>query len=405
MPSDGGLELAREFILQGLSTRTHVDVVRELLAMPDMDTVILSVAFVSESGVELLQEQLESIAAKVIVFAGVRNEITSAQAMHRLLKIGVKLYAVDTGARMLVFHPKLYFARAGVSAKLSVGSANLTLGGLNNNVEASVLLDLDLGVEADAEFVAKFEEQFYDLTTAHPQNVTHIDTAAKIDAMLESGVLVDEQTMPPPRPSSSAKSGSSDPTPTMKMQVVRLRKKPKPAGARKVPPLVAPATGPIAAPAAPAVVSVPSVGVIYDLVWTSKALERRDLNIPIPGGNTNVTGSINLDKGDMDADVDHRHYFRDEVFAGLSWPINSAAVDKAEAEFALTIKGVDHGTFVLTISHTTSTTSATYLQRNAMTRLLWGDARGLVQDPSLLGRYLSLYRDKADPTLFMLEID
>ena len=137
----------------------------------------------------------------------------------------------------------------------------------------------------------------------------------------------------------------------------------------------------------------------------SKELERRDLNIPRPGRNTNATGSINLDKGLMKASVDHRHYFREVVFAGLSWPAKSGQVDTASASFALTIKGVDHGTYDFTVRHTTSTTSATYLQKNAMTRLSWGEAKTLVQDRSLLGRHLALYRDRADATRFMLEFD
>src|SRR5690606_27736323 len=126
------------------------------------------------------------------------------------------------------------------------------------------------------------------------------------------------------------------------------------------------------------------VGVDYELMWVSKELERRDLNIPRAGRNTNPTGSINLDKGLMDATVDHRHYFREVVFAGLSWPAASKAVDTATASFALTVKGVDHGTYELTVRHTTSTTSATYKQKNAMTRLSWGAAKAVVQDRSLL---------------------
>ena len=118
-----------------------------------------------------------------------------------------------------------------------------------------------------------------------------------------------------------------------------------------------------------------------------------------------MTGSINLDKGLMEASVDHRPYFREVVFAGLKWPAKSGQVDTATASFAITIKGVDHGTYDLTVRHTTSTTSATYLQKNAMSRLSWGEAKTLVQDRTLLGRHLALYRDRADPTRFMLEFD
>ena len=40
-----------------------------------------------------------------------------------------------------------------------------------------------------------------------------------------------------------------------------------------------------------------------------------------------------------------------------------------------------------------------------MTRLSWGEMREYIARPDLLGRTLALYRDKAAPTRFMLEID
>jgi len=52
-----------------------------------------------------------------------------------------------------------------------------------------------------------------------------------------------------------------------------------------------------------------------------------------------------------------------------------------------------------------STTSESYKQRNAMTRLSWGPMREYVASPDLIGRTLALYRDKVDPARFVLEID
>ena len=60
-----------------------------MLAMAEVERVILSVAFVSDSGVELIEKRLKSLAAKTTVYAGIRNDITSAQALRRLLDIGV----------------------------------------------------------------------------------------------------------------------------------------------------------------------------------------------------------------------------------------------------------------------------------------------------------------------------
>ena len=142
----------------------------------------------------------------------------------------------------------------------------------------------------------------------------------------------------------------------------------------------------------------------YRLVWQSKPLTRRDLTIPNAEG-THQTGSISLDKGLLAPDVDHRHYFRDEVFAHLDWEHKSATVDQAVATFQIVLKGRDYGDFLLPIRHTTSTTTRSYEQRNAMTRLSWGEARRHVADGALIGRTLSLSQDLHDPTRFVISID
>jgi hypothetical protein len=140
------------------------------------------------------------------------------------------------------------------------------------------------------------------------------------------------------------------------------------------------------------------------VVWRSKALTKRDLGVP-SGKKTNPTGSINLDKGLLDAAIDHRHYFRDEVFPALDWKPRNPTVDEANATFGLIVKGVVRGEFQLRIAHTNSTTSQSYLQRNAMTRLSWGQMKEFVADEGLIGRTLTLYRDRMDPTQFVVEID
>ena len=140
-------------------------------------------------------------------------------------------------------------------------------------------------------------------------------------------------------------------------------------------------------------------------VWRSKELTVRDLNIP-SGPTTHLTGSINLDKGLLSGTVDHRHYFRDTVFYALNWTqMNSGRIEQAVAEFRLVVRGLYFGIFPLKISHSTSTTSASYLQRNAMTRLRWGPMKGYVAHSYLLDSFLTLFRDKSDPTKFLIEID
>lgn len=393
----------KEFILQGFTSRTHVMAVRELFDLADIQRVVLSVAFVTEAGVDLLGQQIKGCAARVTVFAGIRNDLTSRQGLGRLHTLGVKLYAVDTGSRNVLFHPKLYLVRGHSRARLVIGSANLTLGGLNNNIEAGVAFDFDLADTNDKAIVDAIEARFDVLPTEYPDHVLKVASAALLDDMQASGRLVDEMAIPPPRPGTAASGGSSDPVTRIKLKVPPLRK--SLAAAKKAAPKPAKpaAKGKVAATPAPAPAVV---GVEFELVWESKSLTRRDLTIPT-AANTHATGSVNLDKGLLEESVDHRHYFRDDVFDALTWTATNASgkVEEAFAKFQLVLKAVSYGEFDLRIGHSTDTTSKMYLQRNAMTRLSWGPMRPYIARDDLIGRTLALYRDKADPARFVLEID
>lgn len=395
----------KEFILQGFTARTHADVLRGIFNVPDIKRVILSVAFASESGVQQIEKELKAHAAHMTVFAGIRNDITSHQGLSLLHGIGGKLYTVDTGSRMVIFHPKLYLIRGRSQAKLVVGSANLTLGGLNNNIEAGMLLDFDLTVSADKAVVDEIETLLDALPTDYPDNVVKVVTVSNLDNMLASGRLVDEMAAPPPRPTTSAgTSASSDTVPRIKLKVLPLRRALAKAKAK---PKILKTTKARETKVAgkPALKQpLPLVGVEFELVWESKPLTRRDLTIP-KAAITHATGSVNLDKGLLPEEVDHRHYFRDDVFPHLVWAKRSITVDEAFAKFQLVLKGISYGEYDLAIRHTTSTTSKAYKQKNAMTRLSWGPMREFVARPDLIGRTLALYRDRVDPKRFVLEID
>ena len=404
----------KRFILQGFTTRTHADAVRALFDIDEIARVILSVAFVSESGVQQLETTIKPHASCTVVYAGIRNDITSHQGILALRPLSRDLFVVDTGSRQVLFHPKLYLVRGMARARMVIGSANLTLGGLNNNIEASMMLDFDLSDPTDKATVANIEAELDKLAAGFAQNVLRIANNADVDALLVAGRVVDEMAVRPPKPSgSSGAGGTTDSIPRIKLKVTPLRRalkkakaavEPKPARATKPAKALA-APMPVVAAAAAAAPGPQAAGVEYELVWESKPLELRDLNIP-DGEKSNKTGSMNLDKGQLPADVDHRHYFREEIFTQLQWsPTNWPTTEEAHAKFHLVIKGLSYGEFDLRIGHTIGTESKSYKQNNAMTRLSWGPVKQYVENPDLKDRTLALFRDLADPTKFILEID
>lgn len=388
-----GAQLAKKkFLLQGFTARTHARSVNNVLTLDKIEVAIVSVAFANARGVSLIRQALASVGARASVFAGIRNEITTKQGLAALLELGVRLFAVDTGGRSPLYHPKLYFARNKDAARLLIGSANLTTGGLNNNIEASLYVDLDLSIPDDAALAKSIEDEFTKLPADYPQHVLRLRNLKEIVELEQSGRLIDEAASSPPNPMPSIKGTKNDKVPKIKLLV-------QPMGS------ALPGPNKIKAAKAKLKASMPTSGSpTYVLIWEMRDLARRDLTIPI-GNSTHATGSINLDKGELADGVDFRHYFRDDVLANLPWKASGANIETADARFRLVVKNVDRGEFETTIRHSTSTTSASYKQRNAMTRLSWGPMQAYVRRQDLIGRSLKLYADANDNGRFLIEID
>jgi len=227
------------------------------------------------------------------------------------------------------------------------------------------------------------------------------------EELFESGRLADENLIPAPSTTSGVKKGERDALPPMK-----LNKAPRPTikiSAAK--PKVTEKSSKIKS-AMKAEESTPfsenkkpAAFAIKYLVWESKELTERDLSIPKSAG-THQTGSMGWKKGAFE-DIDHRHYFRDEVFSGLNWTKDpkKSNIERTKAKFELIVKNLNYGVFDLKLSHKTDIQSTTYQQKNFMTQIHWGEAKGHIAKNDLLGRILYLYRKDTDPPEFMIEID
>lgn len=388
------------FLLQAVTNQDHFSVIKENFDR-DLDKLIISVAFARSQGASLIKSALERNKGKCLVFVGVRNDITSYQALEIILEAGVEIYAVDTGSRTKIFHPKIYFSKVGDAATAIIGSANLTFGGLHNNIEASSIIDLDLNLREDRDFVSHVEDVFYDLVGDHPGHVIKIDKKEDIASLFDGGRVVDE-TVAVKQKGSKQPRGDGDNTPLMKL----FGKSPAPVIKRKVEEEF---VDEVVASDGLETTSLPSISIPshddYYLVWQSKELKERDLNIP-KGGNTNPTGSMLWKKGAMEG-IDQRHYFRDEVFSDVNWIVDVALphYERAVVKFNIFTKGSFRGDFDLRVSHNTDVTSKSYAQKNAMTNVSWGEAKGEIAQEDLLGRVMSLYRKDTTPPEFIIEID
>ena len=392
--------MTTSLLFQGVTQDNHLAIVRHLLQIPEPERIIFSVGFMNEGGLVALETALSPIAEHTTIVTGIRNGITSAQGLRKGLEIGCTIYVVDTGSRNVLFHPKVYVARNAGEARLLIGSANLTVGGLNSNIEASLFMEMELAETRNAALISDLEAKIDGMIAEYPENIFQVVDNAMVENLLDSGRVVDESIRTAPKTSGSSRNRDLDTVATMNLHtrpIARHRSEPFP---RELD------DGETPQPLNETGVATP-VHERLTLVWESNPLTRRHLTIPT-GTRTNPTGSMLFGKGTLD-DIDQRHYFREDIFANLNWQFDTEERtrhhERAEARFQLVIRDVNYGVFTLRLSHNTRTDTKAYEQSNSMTQLHWGEARPIIARADLLGRTMNLYRDDADDGLFVLEID
>ena len=384
----------KRFILQAVTEENHLTAVKQIISIPNIQQVKISTAFMNEAGLAILEDELKTASHVTTLFVGIRNGITSAQGLEKALEIGCHLIAVDTGSRTRIFHPKVYFAKNEDEAHLITGSANLTIGGLNSNIEASIWHTLNLDDAENIALIDDFTSKLDAMSAEFPEHVFEITDSAKINELLEAGRVADESIAPPPEPAGTSRNRDLDTTPRMKLKTKAIRRpRPTKVGTPTAAPAAAPATPPSTLPKDR-----------YDLVWESSPLTRRDLTIPT-GGSTHQTGSMLFKKGN--SDIDQQTYFRATVFDQLDWSPDprTAGKELARANFRLVIRDIDYGVHNLTVTNDTRTDTRMYEQRQPMSAIRWGAARSLISREDLLDRTLLLYRDTTTEGSFLMEID
>ena len=356
------------FILQGLNENDdHIAGLERVFSLTPLNRGLVATAFMNSAGADFLTRIITRNKDAIDVYVGIRNGVTSKQALETLTRNGIFPFVVDTASQAYIFHPKVYIANNNEIARMIVGSANVTSGGMGRNVEASLYSELSM--DADRELA----HSVYFLKEEYPENVFRVslDNLRRIE---EDGLLVDETSV---HWKASAKARGGERTDTRPMMRLRTRKIPKPERAVR-----------IAGEAAPAAVQN------QNLLWKSGGLTRRDLNIPT-GAGTNPTGSMLFKKGDPSQDIDQRIYFRQQVFAQEAWANDPnprvSHFERCACKFRLVIKGIDYGIHTLRLSHNTKTDTATFAQRNSVTQIHWGPALRLIAREDLLGAICRLY--------------
>jgi HKD family nuclease len=378
-----------EFITQGfIQGDDHILKIKNLLSINGLQTVLFNVAYVKTSGINFILPELEHINEKLTIFAGMRNGITSIQSVFSLLDLKANVYLVDTGTVNIVYHPKIYIFEYKDCYRIITGSANLTSGGLNSNIEISSILE----IEKDNHQIIKLIKCINDLPNKYSNNIFKVENKKTAFEFFKNGLLTDERII-------TNNLGATinhhfkkiDKTPRIKLKntkIINIINKKHPKKIKKL------------------IKATSNTVDQWVMVWESNELTERDLNIP-SGSNTNPTGSMLFKKGNFEG-IDQRTYFREQIFYDLVWEKDQnpskVHLERAMADFQFEIRGINYGIYSLKITHNTNKDSESYKQNNSMTQIHWGDAKKIIAHKELLGEKIELYRNDNNPPVFKIKI-
>jgi HKD family nuclease len=151
---------------------------------PENSLFRFAAAYAQESYEQLVGNALRNFVKKggdVEAIIGVDSRGTSAKALKELLKIcGPSNVFVYHNPANGTFHPKFYILSDDKSASIIVGSSNLTLGGIANNFEVNMAIELDLGSEEEASTLNSFIKLFEDIKGSPSSRLLDADLLEKL---------------------------------------------------------------------------------------------------------------------------------------------------------------------------------------------------------------------------------
>lgn len=153
-----------------------------------------AVAFVKASGTRYIAPDIKKFSAEndVCMSVGIDHGGSSVEGLSQLLSVVLppgQLWVYKNPRN--TFHPKVYLFKNSNEADLIIGSGNLTKGGLFENAEIGVRVQLDLNIASDVELLKELEATLDIWSTPRPGECLALDTAL-LDILRNSGELPTE---------------------------------------------------------------------------------------------------------------------------------------------------------------------------------------------------------------------
>lgn len=143
--------------------QTHSITIERLI--DSADEVIMCVAFLKISGLSKIIEKLQD-KANSRFYIGTDFYLTEPSALRKLYSSGHAVFI--SKKERCTYHPKIFYFKKNSSISIIIGSANLTNGGLETNIEASVCIDTELNSAIDIEvrhLISSFQDYSVPITS------------------------------------------------------------------------------------------------------------------------------------------------------------------------------------------------------------------------------------------------
>lgn len=127
--------------------------VSEALDWGDANEAWFAVAWAKRSGLTRLESHVRALRRRrkrVRALVGIDQHGATEEGLRLALDLFTETRVYHDSSPKRTFHPKLYVVEGDKRARVVMGSGNLTAGGLYENYEAALALDMDLRADDDA---------------------------------------------------------------------------------------------------------------------------------------------------------------------------------------------------------------------------------------------------------------
>lgn len=345
-------------------------------------SVWLLSAWAQESGVDHLDaivRQARSRGGRGEAILGLDQGIATYEGLQRALEVFDDVYLFHDGRR--AFHPKLYAVETDSGTRLIVGSGNATEGGLFNNFEAAVSIDLKAGSLGDRA-LRDAARAYFDSFVKDGMPFRRLDSTLLDELRRERVVSTSSERLR----ADSRRRQQSDPA---------LRKifGASVSGLPTAPPRPRRRSGKASAlPPVPSQTSVRSASSVEASWWKKLTLS----DVMRKPSSSHQRKYVVLGKAGHP--INKETYFKSHLFAGVAWASERMRTGKpketAVVPFVVSIDGKTVLPFSLRIDHAENRIAR---QGNAPTYLNWSSLRDTILAKDYTGWYLVLER-RADGT-------